>query len=212
VEISKGNPEDFRRQFPQIGERRIVLFLSRIDEKKGIELLLDAFADVHGQAPDTVLVIAGAGSENYLQKLERRAKDLGITNSVIWTGHLHAAIKWAAFASADVFVLPSYSENFGVAAAEALACGLPVVTTNRVGLANEIRAANAGVIVRPKSTEIARALAELSRDSPKRQLFSLNGRKMAEARWSLHYVGVALNNLYREIQSNRAEKRFQEFL
>jgi glycosyltransferase involved in cell wall biosynthesis len=203
IEVAKGNPGDFRQRFPQVAGRRVILFLSRIDEKKGIELLLNAFADVRRQISDTVLVVAGNGAANYVQKLSERAKSLAIADAVIWTGHLDGAIKWGAFAAADLFVLPSYSENFGVAVAEALAHGLPVVTTDRVGLAKEIRAANAGIIVAPDSTEIARALTALLEDPHRLQLVSMNGRKLSQTRFSLEYVGTTLSNLYREIADCR---------
>ena len=153
IEIAKGDPEDFRQRFPKVAGRSIILFLSRIDEKKGIELLLDAFADVRRQISDTILVVAGSGATNYVQKLSQRAKELGISDTVIWTGHLDGAIKEAAFAAADVFVLPSYSENFGVAAAEALTIGVPTIVTESVAISEDIRSYDAGLVVKNDSAD-----------------------------------------------------------
>ncbi len=203
VEQIMGNAEDFRHRFPQIAGRKVILFLSRIDEKKGIELLLEAFASVRHQVSDSVLIVAGDGIGNYVQKLRQRINQLKIANAVIWTGHLNDAAKWGAFAVADLFVLPSYSENFGVAAAEALAAGVPVIITNRVGLADEVRAANAGIIVSIDPIEIANALRSLLENPDHRELLSVNGRALAETRFSYECVGERLNKLYRGIADPR---------
>jgi glycosyltransferase involved in cell wall biosynthesis len=198
IEITKGNPEDFRRRFPQVAGHKVVFFVSRIDEKKGIELLLDAFAEVRRKLSDTVLVVAGDGAANYVQKLSQRAKELAISETVIWTGHLDGAIKWGAFAAADLFVLPSYSENFGIAAAEALACGVPTVVTKGVGIADEIRSADGGLVVEATSTAIANALEQLLGNESRRRQLAENGRELAQQHFSSQSVGHALESLYRK--------------
>jgi glycosyltransferase involved in cell wall biosynthesis len=198
IEIAKGNPEDFRKRFPQVAGHKVILFLSRIDEKKGIELLLDAFAEVRRQISDTVLVVAGDGAANYVQKLSQRAKELAIAETVIWTGHLDGAIKWGAFAAADLFVLPSYSENFGIAAAEALACGVPTVVTKGVGIADEIRSGDGGLVVEATSTAIANALEQLLGNESRRHQLAENGRELAQQHFSSQSVGHALESLYRK--------------
>jgi glycosyltransferase involved in cell wall biosynthesis len=198
VEPAKGNAEDFRQRFPQVAGHKVVLFLSRIDEKKGIELLLDAFADVRRQISDTVLVVAGNGAANYLQKLSQQAKELAIADDVIWTGHLEGRMKWGAFAAADLFVLPSYSENFGIAAAEALACGVPTVVTGGVGIADEIKSAGGGLVVEPNVTAIANALEQLLSNESRRRDLSEKGRGLARLRFSSESVGPALYSLYRK--------------
>lgn len=198
IEVTKGNPEDFRQRFPQIDGRKMILFLSRIDEKKGIELLLDAFASVRRQVSDAVLVIAGNGAASYLQRLCQRAEELAIADAVIWTGHLSGAAKSGAFAAADVFVLPSYSENFGIAAAEALACGVPTVVTDGVGLADELKSGDGGLVVEPSSTAIANALQQLLGNESRRRDLSEKGRQLARLRFSSESVGKALASLYRK--------------
>jgi glycosyltransferase involved in cell wall biosynthesis len=198
IEVAKGNPDDFRQRFPQVAGRKMILFLSRIDKKKGIELLLDAFAAVWRQVSDAVLVVGGNGAASYVQRLCQRAKELGIADAVIWTGHLSGAIKWGAFAAADVFVLPSYSENFGIAAAEALACGVPTVVTEGVGLADEIKSGDAGLVVEPTSTAIANALEQLLGNESRRRDLSEKGRQLAGLRFSCESVGQALDSLYRK--------------
>lgn len=130
--------EVFFAAHPECRGRRIVLFLGRIHEKKGCDLLLDAFAEsasIHGGLH---LVMAGPESACG-EKLRARG-----TPRVTWTGMLSGMRKWGAFAAANVFALPSHQENFGIAVAEALACGVPVLISNKVNIWREIESAGAG--------------------------------------------------------------------
>lgn len=124
VETSTDQP---RPQFRPAGRLRL-LFLSRLDRKKGLENLLMALKDL----PDlpVSLDVFGAGSAAYQQSLQRLIKNYGLPpNAVRFAGHVDGAAKQAAFSNADVFVLPSYSENYGMVIAEALAQGLPVIAS-----------------------------------------------------------------------------------
>ena len=105
--------------------RKVILFLSRFDRKKGLDLLFEAFAQVRNKGLNAVLVLAGDGDPTLVAQLKRDAERLDIASDVTWAGFLTGDDKWKALGDADVFVLPSYSENFGVALVEALAFGLP---------------------------------------------------------------------------------------
>jgi len=203
IEIAKGNPEDFRQRFPQVTGRRVILFLSRIDEKKGIELLLDAFADVRRQLSDAVLVVAGNGAPHYLEKLSQRAKELGVSDAVVWTGHLDGAIKWGAFAAADLFVLPSYSENFGVAAAEALSSGLPTIVTEPVAISEDIRKYDAGLVVKNDSAALATTIRSILGQSDLASRLATNGQRLATERYDIDAVGRQLRELYDSILKSK---------
>src|SRR6185436_15853567 len=106
----------------------------------GLDLLLAAFASARSRR-DLVLVIAGSGDPGFEQGVRRDATRLGLGESVYWAGFLSGKEKLAALADADVFVLPSYSENFGVAVVEAMAARLPVVISDQVGIHREVAAA-----------------------------------------------------------------------
>ena len=137
--------------------RRQVLFLSRIHPKKGIDLLLDAWAGIH--APDWELVIAGNDEGGYQAALEEQAANLQLRDRVRFLGPVFGAEKDTAFRRADLFVLPSHSENFGIVVPEALQYGLPVVTTT--GTPWEIlERENCGWRVAPTQQAIGAALAE----------------------------------------------------
>ncbi len=143
----------FLTQFPHLREREVLLYLSRIHEKKGADLLFGAFANllqsdnVPTATKDRIhLVMGGSGSEEYVAKLKALTRHLGIEDRVTWTGMLTGDLKWGAFRTASAFVLPSHQENFGIAVAEALSCGLPVLISNRVNIWREVKLHEAGLI------------------------------------------------------------------
>jgi glycosyltransferase involved in cell wall biosynthesis len=186
----------FRAQYPELADRRIVLFLSRIDPKKGIDLLLPAFRDVLRQDPRAALVIAGEGEPSLLDRLRRMASGLGIGNSVFWPGFLSGARRTAAFADADLFVLPSYSENFGMAPVEAMSSGLPVVLTDQVGIHKEVTEARAGIVTSASSQPLASAIAILLRQEEMRSEMGRNALRLAASRYSVEAVTGRLIDLY----------------
>jgi glycosyltransferase involved in cell wall biosynthesis len=149
-----GNAEEQQRKFfqtfPALQGKRLILFLGRIHEKKGCDLLLEAFhrvVSVHRDAlADLRLVFAGPDQSGWQAELNARALSLGIAGQVIWTGMLTGDLKWGALRSAAAFALPSHQENFGVAVAEALACGMPVLISNKVNIWREIEADRAGFV------------------------------------------------------------------
>jgi len=136
----------FIAEFPQVKNKRIVLFLSRIHEKKGCDLLIQAFAKVALRDECLHLVMAGPDQARWVLKLKAQAESLGIANSITWPGMLQGDMKWGAFYAAEVFCLPSHQENFGIVVAEALACGKPVLISNKVNIWREIEADGAGLV------------------------------------------------------------------
>jgi glycosyltransferase involved in cell wall biosynthesis len=138
--------EAFLGAHPALRGRRLLLFLSRIHEKKGCDLLIDAFARVATEHADLHLVIAGPDQTGWQAALQARAAALGVTDRISWPGMLQGDLKWGAFHAADAYVLPSHQENFGIAVAEALGCGVPVLISDKVNIWREIEAAGAGIV------------------------------------------------------------------
>jgi glycosyltransferase involved in cell wall biosynthesis len=136
----------FLQAHPHLRDKRIVLFLGRIHPKKGCDLLLGAFAQVAGSDERLHLLMAGPDQSGWAASLHAQAKRLGIERRITWPGMLEGDMKWAAFQVADVFCLPSHQENFGIAVAEALGCGKPVLISNKVNIWREIEADGAGFI------------------------------------------------------------------
>jgi glycosyltransferase involved in cell wall biosynthesis len=130
----------FRAACPQVAGRRFLLFLGRINEKKGCDLLVQAFAKLCAAHPDLHLVMAGPDPAGWRERLEALACNSGCTDRIHWPGLLLGDAKWGAFAACEAFVLPSHQENFGVAVVEALASGRPVLLTHPVNIAQDLEA------------------------------------------------------------------------
>lgn len=136
----------FLSAFPELKEKRLLLFLGRIHEKKGCDLLIEAFARRCSSAANLHLVMAGPDQEGWAPSLRQMAQSLGIADRISWPGLLSGDLKWGAFYASDAFCLPSHQENFGIAVAEALGCGLPVLISNKVNIWREIDADHAGLV------------------------------------------------------------------
>jgi len=150
--------EGFFSSFPQLRGRRFLLFLGRLHEKKGCDLLLEAFAARNSSRTDQSLdlVIAGpCADEAYLEHLKRMVPN---ASGITFTGMLAGNRKWGAFSAADAFILPSHQENFGIAVVEALACGTPVLISNKVNIWREIAADEAGYVESDDLTGTARLI------------------------------------------------------
>jgi glycosyltransferase involved in cell wall biosynthesis len=138
--------ESFFAKCPAVKDKRYLLFLGRIHRKKGCDLLIDAFAKVAADDPELDLVMAGPDQQGWSEKLKRTAERAGIANRVHWPGMVTGDAKWGAFFGAEAFILPSHQENFGIAVAEALACGKPVLLADKVNIAEDIAADGAGLM------------------------------------------------------------------
>jgi glycosyltransferase involved in cell wall biosynthesis len=146
----KGDPtievQEFLAQYPELRGKKLALFMGRIHPKKGCDLLIEAFANVLRQHADWHLVIAGPDQVGWREELNYRAAQLGLAPRVTWTGMLSGAMKWGAVRTAEVFILPSHQENFGIAVAEALAVGVPTLISNKVNIWREVDADGAGMV------------------------------------------------------------------
>jgi glycosyltransferase involved in cell wall biosynthesis len=191
----------FRTKYPGLAGRPIILFLARLDPVKGLDLLLTAFKRVRERYVRAALVIAGQGDPHFESALRRQAEQLGITDSIIWAGFLDGESKWSALLDADVFVLPSYSENFGVAAVEAMCAGTPVVVSDRVGIHQAIQRAESGIVVRCDSRELADAITRLLDDPRLRARLSTNAKELATREFSADAVRSGLIRGYEALQS-----------
>ncbi len=138
--------EAFLQRFAHLRHTRNLLYLSRIHPKKGCDLLIAAFAKVAAQDPALHLVLAGPGDADWVARLQAQAAQLGVQARVTFTGMVQGEAKWGAYDAADAFVLPSHQENFGIVVAEALASGVPVLTTHQVNIWREVQQGGAGII------------------------------------------------------------------
>lgn len=191
----------FTRQFPAAAATRNILFLSRIDVKKGVDLLLDAFARIAAQHPTARLIICGSGDPSFVTALQQQAAALGIASRVTWTGFVAGELRLAACAAAEMFVLPSHSENFGIALLEAMAAGLPCLATDQVALAVDAAVSGAVHIAACDPSSFAQAMSRLLESASQRQTLALTARNLARRDYSLDAMGRGLLQLYEKLLS-----------
>jgi glycosyltransferase involved in cell wall biosynthesis len=182
----------FLQAHPELAGRRFLLFLGRIHEKKGCDLLIEAFARVHSADPDLYLVIAGPDATDWVPRLQALAARLGVDRKIVWPGLLRGDVKWGAFYCCEAFVLPSHQENFGVAVAEALGCGRPVLISDKVNIWREIEADGAGLVAADTADSTADALMRWIALAPgPRAVMGRQARETFERRFTIEVTASA---------------------
>jgi glycosyltransferase involved in cell wall biosynthesis len=152
--------DEFITRWPELRGKRLAISMGRIHPKKGIDILIEAFAKTLANDPQWHLVLAGPDETGLQAELQKLSKQLGIADRVTWTGMLQGTAKWGALATADVFVIPSHQENFGIVVAEALACNLPVILSNKVNIWREVTDHRAGLVCEDTVESATKALAQ----------------------------------------------------
>ncbi len=153
-----------------------IVFLGRVHPIKRIEHLIDAAGQLARSLPSLRLVIAGSGDQSYTAKLSSRAERSGLTGRVRWLGHVDGTLKVSLLQAADVFVLPSSHENWGIALFEAMAAGAPVITTRGVNVWQEVEGSGGARIVNARCDGLAAAVEELIRAPDLSQGMGAKGR------------------------------------
>lgn len=190
-----------------LGDAPLVLFLGRLHFKKGLDLLIPAFDTLRRQIPDVQLVIAGPENDDYGQQVRGWVRERNLQAAVHFVGPLQGADVVQAYVDADVFALPSYTENFGMTVVEALACALPVVISDQVNIHAEISGAGAGLVTRCDADEVAQGLETLLNDAERRRAMGEAGRRLVRARYTWPAIVEALTAEYeRVIERHRARK------
>jgi glycosyltransferase involved in cell wall biosynthesis len=196
-----GDPDEQREAFlsvcPQLRNRRYLLFMARIHEKKGCDLLIDAFAHIAGRDPELDLVIAGPDQSGLQAKLQEAAMRLGVGQRIHWPGLLQGDAKWGAFRAAEVFILPSHQENFGIAVAEALACETPVLVSNQVNIWKDVIADQTGFVEEDTAEGTLRLMEKWIALSPaERSAMSERTLPSFLRRYSMKGTALALRKLF----------------
>ena len=198
-EESGADREGLVQQFPELRSKRIVLFLGRINFKKGLDILSSAFARLCRTRDDVHLLIAGPDNEGYGLRVKEWLRAENVLDRVTFAGMLRGAYKNAAFQIAEIFVLPSYTENFGIAIVEAMAQSLPVVVSDRVNIWREIADAAAGLVIRCDAAELTAALSRLLDDSELRTSMGRRGRELVERSFTWPIAAEQMIKLYERI-------------
>jgi glycosyltransferase involved in cell wall biosynthesis len=182
-------------------ETSVLLFLSRIHPKKRPDLLLQVLHQLSLQALDCHLVLAGSGDAQYLEELTDLVDSLGLTSRVTFTGFVTGPDKTLLLQGSDLFVLPSYAENFGVAVAEAMAAGLPVIVTPGVQISPEIATSQAGLVIEGEVDLLVTGILHLLRSPHELRRLGENGRHLAQERYSWGAIAQTLTHIYDSVSS-----------
>jgi glycosyltransferase involved in cell wall biosynthesis len=193
----------FRAQYPQWAQRPLVLFLSRLHPKKGLERLFPAWkqlAQAGGPLAQACLLVAGTGEPEYVASLKQIAADLGLGDQVYFLGQLIGRQKWQALVDSDVFVLPSHQEGFSMAITEALAAGCTPVVTEECNFDElELPAPQppCGIIIRNGDmATFARAVGDLLNDPARRCALADVGRAVVLSRYTWQRIAADLESIY----------------
>jgi len=189
----------FLSQFPVTARGPRVMFLSRLHEKKGLDLLLPAFQKVLQKHSSSQLVLVGPGEGDYVQELRYRAHSLGISEQTHFIGSLHGQQKWAALAAADVYVLPSYQENFAIALVEALRVGTPVVCSQRVNIWSDLANAGAATVCELNIDSVADSILQHLNDPNRAEEQGGRGASFAAENYTWAKSVERLVDVYRSV-------------
>jgi glycosyltransferase involved in cell wall biosynthesis len=177
------------------GERRTVLFLSRLHPKKGLAEMVQAWAKV--KPAGWRAVVAGAGEPGFVAGIQELVRSLGLQNDFEFKGAVSNENKWEYYRQADVFILPSHSENFGIVVAEALACGVPVIATRQTPW-EELATHRCGWWCQGGADGLADALREaLQTPSTALQEMGARGRQLVESKYAWAGVAARMLEVYR---------------
>lgn len=188
--------ELFFSAYPQLRQRRLVLFLGRLHPKKGLDLLAKAWSQVSRNYPDAHLVLAGPDAEGTAERFTTAVESAGCVGDFTFTGMLGEAMKWSALAAAECFVLPSFSEGLSMGVLEAMGAGLPVIVTRNCNMP-EVTEIGAGWVISPNVQELIVALHEMLRSTPQEnRARGAQGAALITNRYNPRHVAQSLAEVY----------------
>jgi glycosyltransferase involved in cell wall biosynthesis len=189
-------PGSFRRRHPEIGDQRIILFFGRVNFKKGLDILAKAFGAVARRRQDVHLVIAGPDNEGWGARVRAWLSEEGVLDRATFTGMLLGPDKLAVLRDASMFVLPSYTENFGLAVVEAMAAGLPIVISDKVNIWREVETAGAGKVIPCEAGKFTEAILDLLDKPAMARQMGQKGQALVRDEFSWPDIAVRLQEAY----------------
>jgi glycosyltransferase involved in cell wall biosynthesis len=200
-------PGRFRARYPEIGGKRIILFFGRINFKKGLDILARAFGVVARRREDVHLVITGPDSDGWEDRVRDWLTAEGVLDRTTFTGMLLGPERLAVLRDADIFALPSYTENFGLAIIEAMAAGLPVIISDQVNIWQEIRAHQAGRVIPCDAAALAGQILDLLDHPEAAAGMAQRGKALVQEHYQWSRVGVSLSEAYARIIAEHRRKQ-----
>ncbi len=192
--------EDLLKKYPYLKDKKIILFLSRINWIKGLDLLIPAFAKLSSKMKNVHLIIAGKDDgDGYENKVRRWVEEYNLNDSITFAGFVSGKDKLLLLYGSDIFVLPSYSEGLPTAVLEAMSMGLPVVITDKCGITHELVNNNAGIIVQTNIESIYEGMKRLLEDENLRKTISKNGKRLVMEYYNIEKVADKMIEMYEEV-------------
>ncbi len=199
AEDESANGIMWRDLYPSLKDKKIVLYMSRLDPKKGADILLSALGSLSARRQDFALVVAGSGNVEYERRLKSLARDLDLQDIALFVGMVDNANKWALMREADLFVLPSHQEAFPNAVIEAMAAGLPVVISPGVGISEEIREAGVGLVASQDPEDLANVIERMLSDDSYRRRLGEDGARFVREHWSWERTSGDIARAYEKV-------------
>ena len=182
----------------------IILFMSRIEPKKGLDLLIPALESILGSGIEFHFILAGSNPQDadYETKIKVQINNSSLAKYTTITGFVSGDLKVELLTKADLFVLPSYYENFGIAVAEAMAAGVPVAISDRIHIAEDIQQAEAGWVGPLEVGAIANSIKSALLNPQERQRRGLNGQEYAKKHYNWEAIAQQTIDAYQQILSS----------
>lgn len=200
--------EAFFKLQPQLRNRRYLLFLGRLHEKKGCDLLVDAFAQIAAREPDLDLVMAGPDYADMLLRIKHLAGRLGVLSRIHFPGLIRGEAKWGALQGCEAFVLPSHQENFGIAVVEALAVGKPVLISNQVNIWPDIEQDQVGLVDTDDRDGTRRLLRRwIEMPVSERERMAAKSRACFQRRYAMDRAAAAINDIFLPYETKKTQTK-----
>lgn len=207
--INKALCTQVKKQFKIYPETPVLIAVGRSDPKKRLDILLKSFSLVLKSFPKACLMIVGPDENKYAFDMKKLSNQMGLSDNVIWTGYRTGNDLKGCYVAADIFLLPSIDENFGLVVTEAMAVGLPVVISNRVGVADDVECHNAGIVTEVNAKQFGQAIVELLRDRSRLKKMGENARKAA---WELYNNEKVAHLMLKAFEDILSQSRNSELL
>lgn len=179
---------------PLFARSRVVLYLGRVHPKKGLDLLVQAFAET--KSDGTCLLVVGPRDAGYYEDVQAQISRLGLTDRVKFLNPLYGPERFSVYAASHVFALPSQQENFGITVAEAMACGTPVIVSPEVALSAAVKETDSGLVVTRNPTAFAQSIDQTLMNEEQRLAMGCAGRRTADARYRWSSIAEQWRDTY----------------
>lgn len=196
------HPDLFYQKFPHTRHKTLIIFLGRIDPKKGLDLLATAFAKVNNQFSHTHLIIAGPDNIGFTKTAENYFIETGCHDAVTFTGMLTGSLKYAALAAASLYVAPSYSEGFSVSVLEGMAAKLPCIITTGCNFP-EAASAQAAYVVDINAEKIANALCDCLTNQEQAKAMGDRARQLVLEKYTWEQIALQMQQVYTDILQSK---------